>query len=101
MPGLPDLAGLHPVAHQTLTVDEKPPFNFDQESEMRVWVNSADEGWVMHGKDRISHDRAEEVAGMAHRKLGWQTASGPFPPVARRPLANAPLAEVVRKSPAW
>jgi len=33
---------------------------------MRVWVNTPDEGWVQHGQERSSHERAAAVAKLPH-----------------------------------
>lgn len=67
---------------------------------MRVWVNTSDEGWVMHGKERINAARAKEVADLLKRRLGWHTARGSTPPEPRHAAPGSPSGEVARKSPA-
>lgn len=67
---------------------------------MRVWVNTLDEGWVQHGKDRSSNARAASVADLLRSRLGWHTAAGEAPPSDVEPGADAPSAAVARVSPA-
>lgn len=54
-----------------------------------VWVNSHDEGWVMHGQRRSTPERAAAVAALLARKLGWETAAGPTAPARRSPRAES------------
>jgi hypothetical protein len=66
---------------------------------MRVWVNTPD-GWVQHGQDRSSADRAMAVAKLLAQRLGWETASGPSAPSPRPSREGAPTARLAAKSPA-
>jgi hypothetical protein len=66
---------------------------------MHVWVNSVD-GWVIHGRARVSLDRARWVAALLERRLGWETAYGLEPPPPRSPKADAPLRTEAARSPA-
>lgn len=66
---------------------------------MHVWVNSRS-GWVEHGSLRSSSKRAEWVADLLRRRMGWEAVSGPIPPAPRHPRSDAPTAEVATKSPA-
>jgi hypothetical protein len=66
---------------------------------MYVWVNSTT-GWVIHGKARISSERAEEVARLLERRRGWETAAGPAAPAPRPPRSGAPLPTETATSPA-
>jgi len=67
---------------------------------MRVWVNTPDEGWVQHGQERSSHERAAAVAKLLANRIGWETASGTTPPAPRAAREGAPSATVARRSPA-
>ncbi len=67
---------------------------------MRVWVNSSDEGWVQHGQERSSPERAAAVAKLLAQRLGWETAAGAEAPAPRPARDGAPLAQVARRSPA-
>jgi hypothetical protein len=66
---------------------------------MHVWVNSTG-GWVEHGTMRVSADRAEWVARLLERRLGWETTSGSAPPPPRSPRAGAPSRTIAATSPA-
>jgi hypothetical protein len=67
---------------------------------MRVWVNSIDEGWVQHGLERSSPERAVAVARLLAQQLGWETAAGATPPPPHPAQDGAPPASIGRKSPA-
>src|SRR5580765_1075965 len=67
---------------------------------MRVWVNTADGGWIQHGGERTSAERAAAVARLQNRRLGWETASGLRPPEPRPAPSGAPTAAVAAVSPA-
>jgi len=66
---------------------------------MRVWVNTLD-GWVQHGLERSSPERAAAVAKLLAQRLGWETAAGVAPPAPRPPRDGAPTADVAARSPA-
>jgi len=66
---------------------------------MRVWVNTAD-GWVQHGSDRSSPERASAVAKLLAQRLGWETAAGGVTPPARPAREGAPTGDIARRSPA-
>jgi len=65
-----------------------------------VWVNSRDEGRVVHGQQRSTPERAAAVAALLARKLGWETAAGPTAPAPSPPRDDAPPGDVARRSPA-
>ncbi len=67
---------------------------------MWVWINSSDGGWVRHGRERSSAERAAAVAELLNRRLGWETAAGPMAPEPRPASAGAPTAAVAAVSPA-
>ena len=67
---------------------------------MWVWINSSDGGWVQHGRERSSAERAAAVAQLLNRRLGWETAAGPVAPESRPASAGAPTAAVAAVSPA-
>ena len=51
---------------------------------MYVWVSST-AGWVIHGKARISTERAQWVAELLERRNGWETVAGSQKPSPRAP----------------
>jgi hypothetical protein len=74
-------------------------FTPSKEAVMYVWVNST-AGWVIHGKARISRERAQWVTELLERRNGWETVAGSQKPSPGAPRQNAPRAEEAETSPA-
>ena len=66
---------------------------------MFVWVNSRG-GWVIHGRERKSGERAQWVADLLERKKGWETLAAAEKPGSRPPRSGAPSLEEAMRSPA-
>jgi hypothetical protein len=66
---------------------------------MFVWVNSRG-GWVIHGKARVSAERAQWVADLLERRKGWETKAALDKPSQRPPRRGAPSVEEAARSPA-